>query len=655
MINRNRREPVEITSAARSVFQSHLRLCAAGVDKLMAFLLAAEWVGALLLAIGFSPRTWSGAIASVHPHIKIALFFGPAFVCVPLGLALLYPGHKATRHVIAVCQMLMSALLIDITNGRIETHFHVFGSLAFLAFYRDWPVLATASAVTVLDHVVRGVWMPQTVYGILTVSPWRWAEHAWWIAFEDFFLIVGCRQSLSELGKMALREAQLGFGAYHDALTGLANRRMLQSRFDAIRAAITAENRTCAILFVDLDRFKHVNDTLGHQIGDKLLAQVADRLATLGNRQDTVARIGGDEFVVMISREGDVVEHAHLIGNRILGAIGTPFEIEEHHLILSASVGISFAPDHGATLGVLHEKADLAMYRAKAGGRNQLAVFSPAMSARNHDKHQLSRDIWKALSRDEFTVVFQPQLGRNDNLQSFEALLRWNHPQLGAVPPSTFIPLAEEVGLIVPIGAWVLRQACLACSAWQLGGHRNVGVAVNVSAVQLEAPDYPASVLSLLEETGMDPQHLTLEVTETILLTNIKSAISHLTRLRSAGVRVALDDFGTGYSSLSYLNELPADAIKLDHLFVARATADRNPTLECIVDMAHRNGLQVTAEGVETRDQREFVHGIGCDQLQGYFYGRPMDAGAVFEYMKSRWPSACDETSAHGLESQQAA
>jgi diguanylate cyclase (GGDEF)-like protein len=621
-----------LAKKAAQYFRHSFDELACQVDRMFVWLLAAEWLGLVATAALVSPRVWNGVQSGVHPHLWAAMLAGPAFILPAILLATLYPGSHLTRHVIAIAQILVSALLIDATGGRLESHFHIFGSLAFLAFYRDWRVLITASALTALDHVWRGVWWPQSVYGVATVSPWRWVEHAWWVVFEDFFLILAARRSIREMWAVAVSKAQLYAGAYHDVLTGLANRRLLletsesrpHSEHDAMRA----------VLFIDLDRFKQANDTLGHTIGDKLLTLVARRLADIVSCENTLARVGGDEFVVLLDGVSGS-EEALEMGSRLLNALVTPFDVEGHELLLSASVGISLYPEHGEDLETLQERADRAMYSAKAQGRNQCVVFSSEVARHEEIMKGIGRDLYKAIPNGELRVHFQPLVEKDAQLIGFEALLRWTHPLHGPVPPSDFIPLAERSGLIVAMGEWVLREACRNCCIWQSGAHRPLGVAVNVSAVQFDEPDFPERVKTILRECGMDPSLLTLELTEGVLVRDVSRARLQLAGLRELGVRVALDDFGTGYSSLSYLTMMPADIIKLDRSFLSREFANASAVIESIVEMAHRLGLQVVGEGVETRAQSDRLFNMNCDQLQGFYFSQPIPSEAVCEFVES--------------------
>lgn len=437
------------------------------VNRMMQWLLLAEWFAMMAAAFVVSPRVWEGGVSSVHPHLWGAILAGPAFILPAIVIAFLCPASYATRHVLAVAQMLVSILLIDCTGGRIETHFHVFGSLALLAFYMDWRVLATATAITAADHFARGVWWPQSVYGVLTVSPWRWVEHAGWVLFEDFFLVIAATQGIKDVDTMSMGKALLYQGASHDVLTGLANRRMLQERFDTW--VETTPEGTGAILFVDLDRFKQANDTLGHTVGDKLLGLVAARLEAVVGQAGILARIGGDEFIVFME-DASCADEVQSLGQRLVGALATPFHVDEHELLLSASAGISRFPCDGKTLAALQERADRAMYVAKSQGRNCCVAFSSEVSRRETTMMEVARDLSGAMSRGEFHLCFQPLIQRNGRLAGFEALLRWHHPVQGIISPADFIPLTERSGMIIGLGDWVLNEACQRCQTWQRPG-----------------------------------------------------------------------------------------------------------------------------------------------------------------------------------------
>jgi len=625
---------IDIDESAERYFQSASHAWAARVDRMFIWLLCAEWLGLMGAAAIISPRAWSGQTSAIHPHLLAAIVAGPGFILPVVTIALLYPARAFTRHAIAAAQMVISALLIDCTGGRIESHFQIFGSLAFLACYRDWRVLITASALTAADHFARGIWWPQSVYGNLTVSPWRWVEHSWWVAFEDFFLLISMRAGVQQARLIARSQASLFLGASHDVLTGTGNRRLLRQRFDEIAEASRSVKSTSALLFIDLDRFKQANDTLGHLIGDRLLVLVAERLAAVIGPSDTLARVGGDEFVALIQSVSGA-EEAESVGKRFLEAAGEPFRFDSHELLLSASIGIAIFPGHGDTLATLQEKADRAMYMAKRMGRNQCVVFSPEVARREEMTREIAVDLSGAMSRDEFELCYQPLFHREGKLAGFEALMRWRHPKHGIVSPADFIPLAEVSWLIVSLGEWALEEACRTCQTWQRPGHIPLGIAVNVSALQFERDDYADRVLATVARAGLSPSLLTLELTEGILVRDADRARQQLIRLRREGIRIALDDFGTGYSSLSYLTDLPADFIKLDRSFLTRDLPNSLPVIESIVALAHRLNLEVIAEGVETRAQVEALTALKCDQFQGYFFSRPIGAAEVQSLIES--------------------
>ena len=388
---------------AAEKFQAADKALALSVDRMMSILLAVEWIGMMAVALIAAPQIWDTAIGRLHPQVFAAILAGPAFILPAILLARLYPARQITRHIIAVAQILVSVLLIYVTGGRIETHSFVFGSLAILAFYRDWRVLVTASVLAVADHTVTSIWWPESVYGALATAPWRLVEHTWWIAFEDFFLILGSTNSIKEMWLAAARESQLHRGANYDVLTGLGNRRLLQQSFEGAVERLPAERQ--AILFIDLDRFKQANDTLGHAIGDKLLQLVAARLSAALSGEQILARIGGDEFVALIS-ELNGPHHATELGSRMLAALAMPFEVDGHLLLLSASVGVSYYPEHGTALSDLQDRADRAMYIAKSLGRNRCVVFSSEVTRREKLLQDLARDLNEALQRGELVEPF---------------------------------------------------------------------------------------------------------------------------------------------------------------------------------------------------------------------------------------------------------
>jgi diguanylate cyclase (GGDEF)-like protein/PAS domain S-box-containing protein len=424
---------------------------------------------------------------------------------------------------------------------------------------------------------------------------------------------------------------QLAYQAHHDALTGLPNRLLFQER---LRQAIVQARRSgnmVALLYIDLDRFKLVNDTLGHATGDELLRQVAWRLKSCLRESDTLARISGDEFTVAATGLKNP-EHASLVAEAILKALRDPFEAEKQELYVSASVGISIYPQDALDAETLQRNADNAMYRAKSRGKNRFEYFVPEMSASRFQRLEMETCLRRALERGEFCVHYQPQFDlQSGRLVGQEALLRWNSPKLGAIAPDQFIPIAEENGLIVPIGTWVLQEACRQTSAWQRAGYPLKGVSVNVSALQFSRSDFVDTIDSVLNSSSLEPRFLELELTESLVIRDVRESAQKMEKLRKLGVQISVDDFGAGYSSLSYLHRLPIDILKLDRSFVEefKTEACSASLVQGIVALAHGLGIRVTAEGVETQRQLELVHHSGCDKVQGFLLGRPGPAASA--------------------------
>ncbi|HWP94269.1 MAG TPA: EAL domain-containing protein [Gammaproteobacteria bacterium] len=437
--------------------------------------------------------------------------------------------------------------------------------------------------------------------------------------------------------------------ANFDTVTGLANRNLFQRHLEGAAQRAREKGRPLALLFIDLDRFKEINDTLGHAFGDRLLKLVAARLATLvGEARHGLARLGGDEFAIILEDCADTAQIA-AFAERLLGSFRDPFRLEARTLILGASIGISVYPTDTDNLNTLRSNADIAMYHAKAEGRNTFRFYAPAMHARARARLEMEHLLRGALERGEFTLVYQPVLRVDDGaLVGAEALLRWHSPELGAVAPAEFVPLAEETGLILPIGDWVLREACAECRRWQdAGGSAAPWVAVNISASQFRQPDLATRLAAILRAADLPADKLELEITESVAMHDPEHMIEQLRALDRLGVRLAIDDFGTGYSNLAYLKRLPADKLKIDRSFVRDCT--REPDDAAIVDIitrvAHNLGLRTLAEGVEHADQLAFLRERGCDEYQGFFAWRPMAPEKLRELLKQTPPLTADPRS----------
>jgi diguanylate cyclase (GGDEF)-like protein len=431
---------------------------------------------------------------------------------------------------------------------------------------------------------------------------------------------------------------QMTHAAGHDALTGLPNRLLLN---DSIGRAITFAQRheiQFAVLVLDLDGFKHINDSLGHPTGDKLLQSLAKRLVQCVRSTDTVSRQGGDEFVVLLS-EIDHPQDAISMSRRLLDVVAGATSIEKHDLHITASIGVSIYPEDGRDAETLLKNADTAMFHAKENGRQSFQFFRSAMNVQAVERQMIEEHLRRALERQEFTLHYQPKINiATGMVTGVEALIRWTHPTLGSISPGQFIPVAESCGLIAPIGGWVLREACAQAQAWAKAGLPMLTVAVNVSAMQFRNETFLDDLRAILSETGLDPRYLELELTEGALMKQAELTASILSILRESGVRVAVDDFGTGYSSLSYLRKFPLDAIKIDQSFVGQITTvpDETVIVRAIISMGRSLNLRVIAEGVETQEQLDFLKAHRCDEAQGYFFSRPVPPQELVKFLETR-------------------
>jgi len=425
-------------------------------------------------------------------------------------------------------------------------------------------------------------------------------------------------------------EQELEFQARHDILTGLANRLLLRERLEQAMAAARRSTVPVWVVFIDLDRFKFVNDTLGHGAGDSLLKLIAERLRNATREVDTVARLGGDEFVLLLPQVANSATGQAIL-QRVLDAVAQPLQVAEHEFFLTCSMGVASYPDDGDSAETLIKHADIAMYRAKEQGRNHWQSYAPAMNASTLARLNLESELRHALERGQFHLVYQPQLDLcSGKMVGMEALLRWQHPSLGTIAPGDFIHLAEEMGLIVPIGAWVLHTACAQAKAWQQAGLGEVRLAVNLSARQFRQNGLLQSVKDILAATGLEARFLELELTESMMMQDVEQAIATMGKLKTLGLQLSIDDFGTGYSSLAHLRHFPIDVLKIDKSFVSDIlhSADDAAIVHAIIALAHSLRLKVIAEGVETEQQCDFLRQHGCDQMQGYLFSRPLAAPA---------------------------
>ena len=443
-------------------------------------------------------------------------------------------------------------------------------------------------------------------------------------------------RDVSATRAMSLKMSHL---AAHDFLTDLPNRMLLHDRLTQAIAAARRHGHHLAVLFLDLDRFKHVNDSLGHEIGDMLLQSVAARLTTCVRRSDTVSRQGGDEFVILLS-EIERADDAAAVAQKVITAVAGPHAVADHDLHVTTSIGISIFPDDGPDAGTLIKSADTAMYCAKDGGRNGYQFFTPEMNARAVERQWIETGLRRALNRQQFVLHYQPKMNLETGAMSgAEALIRWRDPERGLILPTHFVPIAEDSGLILQIGRWVLGEACRQARTWSDSG-RPMAVAVNISAIELRDPDFLEHVCAALKESRLEARYLELELTESVLMQHAESTASMLQSLRDMGVQIAIDDFGTGYSSLSYLQKFPVDTLKVDRSFIHEITTspDYAPIVSAVISMGKSLNHRVIAEGVETREQLAFLQARQCAEGQGYYFSPPLAAAEFASLLRTEVP-----------------
>jgi diguanylate cyclase (GGDEF)-like protein/PAS domain S-box-containing protein len=453
--------------------------------------------------------------------------------------------------------------------------------------------------------------------------------------------ITGYLAMATDITQRKIAEKQVEFLAYHDALTGLPNRLLLQDRFSQAIAQADRTQTQVALLFLDLDNFKTINDSLGHAVGDLFLKEIATRLRDCLRESDTICRQGGDEFLMVLGNQDSADASTPLL-NKLLSHVNAPFMVDGHELASSASIGVAVYPDDGQDFETLLQKADTAMYQAKEAGRNSYRFFNEQMNRQAVDHLFLKNGLRKAVERGEFVLHYQPQIElATGQVTGVEALIRWDHPELGLLLPGRFIALAEETGLIVPMGEWVIHEACRQGVAWRAAGMPALMMAVNLSPVQFKRGDVVQVVTQALNTTGFDPHCLELEMTESVLLHDTEKVLADVRRLKLMGVKLAIDDFGTGYSSLSYLKRFDVDKLKIDQSFVRDLVSDPDDAVivRAIIQMAHSLGLKTVAEGVENAVIQDLLRSFNCDGIQGHHVARAMDSQAFFSYLKAFAPA----------------
>ena len=511
----------------------------------------------------------------------------------------------------------------EISNSNVNAIF--FESITFISIFNcllltikykleriliiGWALLMIGSILDVIDEV-ENLNIPVHIELILENGIFALGMI---ILSIGFLHVIRNRDKLNE---------KLDFMAHHDLVTGLPNRLYITEK---MKQEIQNNNTNFAVIFIDLDRFKLINDTLGHNVGDQLLQQVSTRLNDSVNRNDIVARQGGDEFLILA--KGAAKQQSQIIANRIFEAFSTPFEFNGNELYITPSMGISLYPENGAAVDELIQNADLAMYKSKEKGKNTYHIFTTSMKSETNRKIALENGLRLGIRRDEFRIHYQPKYDlQSKQIIGAEALLRWEHPELGVISPSEFIPIAEETGLIIPLGEWVLKMACKQAVEWQNYGYLPIMMCVNLSASQFLYWDLPKKVEEILSETTMDPDYLNLEITETQAMENVSESIHMMNTLKRLGISISLDDFGTGYSSLSYLKKFPIDFLKIDQSFTKGALNDHSDEsiIKAIIEVAHSLKLKVIAEGIENENQLKILEDYMCDEGQGYYFSKPI-------------------------------
>jgi diguanylate cyclase (GGDEF)-like protein len=580
----------------------------------------------------------AGIVVLLWAHVVGLAMFGVlmghglssvAWVSVIAGAAVVAglrtPSRKVRSGVASFGLVASSALFVYFWNGAIEGHFHFFFVIGVLTLYQDWFPFLLALVFVVVHHGLLGAIDPSAVYShpSAVTHPWRWAFiHAAFVVATSIANLVTWR-----VNENLLREP----------LTGLPGRVVFIDRLAQSLAQLDRNPSTAAVLFVDLDRFKLINDSLGHAAGDQLLVAVAERLRRSLRGHDTVSRLGGDEFAILCQDTGG--ERAIVaVAERIAATVAEPVTIDGHEVQTTASIGIALASDPSGSPAKLMRDADVAMYRAKERGGGHFEVFDESMHARVMHRMETESALRLALRRDEFRLFYQPEVSlATGTIVAVEALIRWEHPGRGLLAPGEFISVAEDTGLIIPIGAWVIQEACMQARRWRLEfpDDPRLKMQVNLSARQLADPDLVRTIAGALAKSGIAASELDLELTESTMMGDIEWTVVSLQALKDLGLRLSVDDFGTGHSSFSYLKNLPVDTLKVDRSFVDKLghTSTDSAIVASIVDLAHTLGLSVTAEGVEHEAQLENLKNIGCDTAQGFYLARPQPPEAITQLL----------------------
>ncbi len=518
----------------------------------------------------------------------------------------------------------------DATESReeaTESREDAAGSRESMAQVREGEAQGREEAATSRERKIRATEMVQATFD----------DQMMMLQQANAHLVIATVEAQKLAEQVQAAKVELDHLAHHDVLTDLPNRILLQDRLSQAIELARRQGTQLAVMFMDLNQFKHINDSLGHAVGDQLIQSVAQRLVGCVRHSDTISRQGGDEFVLLLPH----IEHAEdaaLSAQKILAAFALPHRIDQHDLHISVSIGISIYPDDGEDAETLIKSADTAMYHAKESGRNNYKFFEPSMNVRAVQRQSTEASLRRALARQEFVLHYQPKINLKSKLiVGVEALIRWQHPERGLLPPEQFIPIAEDSGLILSIGRWVLHEACRQAQAWQQAGLPPVTVAVNTSALEFRASNFLDNIRATLNETGLEPRYLELELTESVLMLDADATNHMLHALSDLGVKLTIDDFGTGYSSLSYLRQFPIDTLKIDQSFVQQMANSQGDAglVRAVINMGKSLNHRVIAEGVETSEQHAFLLAEQCDEGQGYYFGRPMQADDLADLLQA--------------------
>ncbi|MDD5160864.1 MAG: EAL domain-containing protein [Sulfuricurvum sp.] len=609
-------------------------------DKVMLVLIGIQWFIATF-------------ITSISYDTYLYGFFGGGLITFLLVIA--YPFFKGTqvmRALVGIGMMLFSLIYIQQHLGRIEMHFHVFIALAILSIYKDTVPVFVAAVTTIVHHLIFNYLqfyeislfdMPVMVFNygcgmdiVLLHGIFVFAEALVIGYIIKLQIEYGVEQNRSENQILGLNE-ELSFTSLHDSLTGLPNRYNLYSQLKLTVANANRYERKFAVLFLDLDHFKNINDTLGHNVGDTLLKAVSHKLKSMIRENDIVARIGGDEFIIILNDFNDLGTLEQVI-SKILDAFHQEWVVQKHFLRLSTSIGVAIYPDDSQEINELMKFADIAMYKAKAEGRDQFSFFTATLNAQVHEEVKIAHDMHRALEDHEFVLYYQPKIHiSTGKIIGAEALIRWKHHEKGIIYPNSFISIAENTGFILKLGTWIIDETVEMLSRLQHAGYTDIHVSCNVSTRQFQNLHLYSDIENAIFTNGINPAQFAIEITESVMMEYLDVTLEVLKKMKGLGIHICMDDFGTGYSSLSYLRRFPIDSLKIDKCFVDDISANENNDhilLNTIIAMGQTLNLNVIAEGVEEAYQMEYLKARGCEYYQGYYFAKPVSEDEFFALLE---------------------